>query len=78
MPLRRAAHVHASLDCECLQCSEDGDDDDDDGDDNGDDDGDDDGEYDEDDGDGIGGDNGDDDDDTCTAHCTSMWVPAVQ
>ena len=74
MPLRRAAHVHASLDCECLQCSEDGDDDDDDGDDNGDDDG----EYDEDDGDGIGGDNGDDDDDTCTAHCTSMWVPAVQ
>ena len=74
MPLRRAAHVHASLDCECLQCSEDGDDDDDDGDDNGDDDG----EYDEDDGDGIGGDNGDDDDDTCTAHCTSLWVPAVQ
>ena len=74
MPLRRAAHVHASVDCECLQCSQDGDDDDDAGDDNGDDDG----EYDEDDGDGIGGDNGDDDDDTCTPHCTSMWVPAVQ
>ena len=59
------------MDCECLQCSQDGDDDDDAGDDNGDDDG----EYDEDDGDG---DNGDDDDDTCTPHCTSMWVPAVQ